>query len=251
MNVRKAVFISLLILGVGLIFSSLFNIRQVNKNSGDTEQKNVDALSTSQKNTDTSLTSVGDYPTSSAINQAKEFAIKHPNFLALRKEAAQFGLSLTTLDVEPYKIIRDRLFANGELAASLKIANQEGIIVILGNRFMVSINAIHINVGASDDEIIKFLVKALPETKERKSAFEKLRKEATKFELNLMTWEEESYKEIRNRLLTNDKLASALRTANRQKIQVGLGDDFYIGADFVSIDVKASDEKIIEFLLGK
>src|SRR3989338_8720620 len=240
MRVKKAVVIFLVVFSVGLVFW-LYNTRQVNETSDISGRKNADTPSTS----------VRDYPGSSAITKAKELSSQNPRFVALRKEASQFGLTLMSWEENKYRSIRNRLFSNNKLATTLRAANQEGILVALDNKFQVNVGVVDININATDDEIITFLVDSLPAAKVRKASFEKFRKEASQFGLTLMSWEEDTYKQIRNRLLTNDKLASALKTAASEKIQVGLSHDFRITDNAVDIDVDASDEEITKFSLGK
>lgn len=202
-------------------------------------------------NSDTASTSIQDYPESSAIAKAKKQSSRDPQFVSLRKEASQFGLNLMFWEKDEYKQIRNRLFTNDQLASALKTVNQGGILIALNKEFWVHVGVVGIDVNATDNVIIKFLADSLPEAKARKASFEETRKEASQFGLNLMSWEEEKYKRIRNRLFANDQLASALRTVAREKIQVELSHEFRIGASVIDINVDASDEEIIRFLLGK
>jgi len=75
-------------------------------------------------------------------------------------------------------------------------------------------------------------------------------KEATKFGLRLRPQEHKQYKQIRDRLFTNDTLVSALKIARDKGVTVYLKKEFYIGMGWVDIDVNASDKEIIEFILG-
>ena len=238
MNAKKVAVIFILVSSVGLVFW-LYNTRQAKENSDNSGQENSVTASTQ------------DYPESSAISKAKERSSQNPQFVKLRQEASQFGLTLMSWEKDEYKQIRSRLFSNNKLATTLRTVNQEGILIGLDNEFRVSTEVIYININATDDGIIKFLVDSLPTAKARKASFEQFREEASQFGLTLMLWEEDEYKQIRNRLLTNDQLASALKTVASEKVQVGLSHNFRITANAVDINVDASDDEIIKFLLGK
>lgn len=190
------------------------------------------------------------YQASGAIAQAKQLAGR--DSYLLREEAAQFGLHLMSWEEDAYRRLRSRLFANDTLASTLlRVGKDEMILVGLGEEFKVGIISIYINVDATDDEIIKFLKDSLPEVKANKTAFEQSVKEASQFGLTLMLWEYDEYKQIRERLLSNERLASALKTSARNGVTVHLERKFSVRANNVDINVDATDEEIIEFLLGK
>lgn len=195
---------------------------------------------------------IQEYSKSSAITQAKELSGQGSDFIFLREEALQFGLVLLSGEENKYKQFRDRLLANDRLALALRVTSQEGIFVTLEHKFQVNTTSIMINMDASNEEIITFLTLHTPEAKARKAFFEVLRFEAAQlFGSTLMLWEENEYKQIRNRFLANEQLASALKTPVREGVQITFGHNFLILANAVEINVDASDQEIIEFLLGK
>src|SRR3989344_3282902 len=147
MRVKKAVVIFLVVFSVGLVFW-LYNTRQVNETFDISGRKNADTPSTS----------VRDYPGSSAITKAKELSSQNPQFVELRKEAFQFGLTLMSWEEDTYKQIRNRLLTNDKLASALKTAASEKIQVGLSHDFRITDNAVDIDVDASDEEITKFLL---------------------------------------------------------------------------------------------
>ena len=92
---------------------------------------------------------------SGAIAEAKAEEIV---FDELKEEASQFGLYLLSSDEDEYRQIRDRLFANEELASALRAADDEGVYIILDREFRVRTGYVVINVEAIDQEIIEFLL---------------------------------------------------------------------------------------------
>lgn len=144
MSTKKLALTFVLVFIVSLMFL-LYNSRQTNENSGNSEQKNGDT------------TAIKDYPASSAITKAKERSSR-VQFVALRKEASQFGLILMSWEEDEYQQIRNRLLTNDQLATALRVAAREKIQVGLSHDFRIGANAVDINVDASDEEIIKFLL---------------------------------------------------------------------------------------------
>ena len=213
---------------------------QANENVGDSLGKNDGTVTTTEEST-----------TSGAIAKAKETLSQDPSFILLKKEARQFGLYLLPWEKKIYGQFRDRLFTNENLASALKTARQEGIIVVLEHKFQINTQTVDINIDASDEEIVEFLVSSTPEAKARNAAFKRLRNEARQFGMSLMPWEKNAYKQIRNRLFANDKLAAAFKAAADAGLWVELERDFQIRTSGVHINVDASDKEIIEFLLGK
>lgn len=93
---------------------------------------------------------------------------------------------------------------------------------------------------------------AIAKSRELKGRSSRLREEASsQFGLYLWPSDEDKYEQIRDRLFANEELASALRGAEREGVTVGLGREFHIGSAKVTIDVDATDQEIIEFLLGE
>jgi len=92
--------------------------------------------------------------TSGAIMRAKGVTLDK-----LRDEASQFGVSfLMTAEVDDYKYIRDRLFTNDKLASALRTAYDQGIMVYFTREFLRRAKRVHIDVEATDQEIIEFLL---------------------------------------------------------------------------------------------
>ena len=145
MNAKKVAVIFILVSSVGLVFW-LYNTRQAKENSDNSGQENSVTASTQ------------DYPESSAISKAKERSGQNPQFVKLRQEASQFGLTLMSWEEDEYKQIRNRLLTNDQLASALKTVASEKVQVGLSHNFRIKANAVDINVDASDDEIIKFLL---------------------------------------------------------------------------------------------
>ena len=103
---------------------------------------------------------------SGAIAEAKaevaEAKAKKLAFDELREEAARFGLRLWSSEKDKYNEIRDRLFANEELASALRAADDEGVAVFLERKFRVGKGYVEINVEAADQKIIEFLLGKQP-----------------------------------------------------------------------------------------
>jgi len=197
-------------------------------------------------------TTTAEYLVSGAIAEAKALETQDEDFQFFKKEASQFGLHLLSSDEDEYKQIRNRLLTNDELASALKIADTDDVIVQLKRKFLIGTGYVLINIEATDREIIEFLITATPEARARKVAFDELKEEASQFGLLYLSLvEEEEYKQIRNRLLANDELASALRTAYANEVSVHLDRRFRVGTGFVFINVDATNQEIIDFLLGK
>lgn len=240
MNLRKGLLIVFLV--CGLVSLSLFGgACGTNDRSKDVPQKDNEKV----------VTATNEYPTSSAIGKAKALQDRSQNLQSFKDEASQFGLHLWSSDEDEYKQVRDRLFANDKLASVLRTANDEGVFVYLKRRFYVGTGHVDIDVDATDQEIIEFLIISTPEAKAREASFDKLRSEASQFGLHLWPSDEDEYRQIRDRLLTNEQVASALKRAAREGIQIRLEHEFQIKANAIDINVDATDQEIIEFLLGK
>ena len=82
------------------------------------------------------------------------------NYRLLKVEAAKLGLSLSffDFDAEHYKQLRDRLLTNTELAAALKNAKNQKVMVFLDKKFSIGAGWVTINPSASDRDIIEFLL---------------------------------------------------------------------------------------------
>jgi len=81
-------------------------------------------------------------------------------------------------------------------------------------------------------------------------AFDEIKDEASQFGLRLWLSDVDDYKNLRDRLSANEALASALKTAKDQGVPIFLDTSFLVSNGFVSITVDATDQEIIEFLLG-
>ena len=92
---------------------------------------------------------------------------------------------------------------------------------------------------------------AIAEAKAVEIVFDELKEEAARFGLRLLSSEKDEYNEIRDRLFANEELASALRAADDEGVAVFLERKFRVGKGYVEINVDATDQEIIEFLLGK
>ena len=204
-----------------------------------------------QAGEETDKNQTAEYHSSGAIAKSKELRGQSPRFQSLREEASQLGITLMSWEEDEYRQIRNRLLTNDALASALRTVTDEGILVSLRGDFQVKTRFVHINVGATDEEIINFLVSSLPEAKTRKAAFEELTEEAKQFGITLMLFDEDEYIQIRDRLFANEELASALRVAKHEGVALVLARKFYVNSSGVHIDVDANDKEIIEFLIGK
>ena len=77
---------------------------------------------------------------------------------ALKEEASQFGLNLWPSNIDDYKYIKDRLYANKKLSSALRSASEQGVSVNLERKFFIGTNYVNINVESTDQEIIEFLL---------------------------------------------------------------------------------------------
>ena len=139
---RKNGFVAALVFVIG---ASLLGACQKSETPGNAQRENGEVTATTEG-----------YGEGSAIARAKASKDAWKN---LAKEAAQFGIDpLMSWEEEEYKKIRMRLFANERLAAAMKMTRSEGVLIALGSDFVVNANIVHINVDASDEEIIAFLL---------------------------------------------------------------------------------------------
>ena len=94
---------------------------------------------------------------------------------------------------------------------------------------------------------------AIEIAKERRDTKRECIREAKRYGIDvLLSSEAEAYILIRDRLRSNQRLADAAMLARKNGINVIPGKKFWIGGSGgVWIDVRASDEEIIEFLIGK
>jgi len=147
MNAKKIVLLISLVCGLIALFL-LGRIWQTNEKIGDYLPEN-DATATEVVEKQENITT-------GAIAKAK--GLSSQNDQSFKDEASQFVLYLWSSDIDNYKYIRDRLFANEMLASALRSARDEGVIVDLERSFSVSAGWVGINVEATDQEIIEFLL---------------------------------------------------------------------------------------------
>lgn len=187
-----------------------------------------------------------------AIAKAKGLSGKS----SFKEEAKKlFGLYLLSFEEDEYLLIRERLLENDRLAYAVRIASGEGVTVLLKagirSQFWVGTGAVAIDINASDEEIVRFLTDSVPVAKARKAEFEELKKESTQYGMTLfLPSDGEYYKKIRSRLAESKDLVRALKIAAEQDVLVYPNNRFSIGANYLHIDVNATDEEIIKFLLG-
>lgn len=183
-----------------------------------------------------------------AITEAKVLSEKKP----FRDEADQlFGLRLWSDQKDTYLQFKKRLLANSQLTSVLRNAKKENVSVFLANEFWVGAGYVDINVSAIDGEIVKFLNESVAVAKAKTVSLHNLRQEASQYGLYIRDSDREKYRQIKGRLSSNKNLASALQAAARAKVTIFLSNRFSVGQKWVEIDVSATDEKIIKFLLGE
>lgn len=223
------------------------------KDSLQENQKTITEVIEVQENVEESVDEVTvtqEFPASGAI--AKAGSLANQSSQALKDEAVQFGLlPLFSSEVEAYEQIRDRLFASDELASALRATYKEGVVIIPDRKWKILAGMVYVNVDTTDEEIIVFLALSTPKAKAQWVAFKALKAEATQFGLQLFPSDIEEYKQIRDRLFANDELASVFIAASDADIFVDLDRRFKIANKYININVDATDEEIIEFLLGK
>lgn len=226
-----------------VIFFGVYLQLLLNKQLGNSENSEQPAKKESQ-------TAVAEnYSSSGAIGKAKVLSRGE----SFRDEAFQrFGLNLWLYQESEYLQFRERLFANSQLDLALQSAKKNAISVFLGSKFDIGIGYVDINASATDGEITEFLNKSVPVAKAKWAERESFREEAFRYGIGILgSRDMERYQQMRVRLFSNMKLASALQMARRENITVFLEDEFSVGKNYVNIDVNATDEKIIKFLLGK
>lgn len=200
------------------------------------------------ENTSDKTSVAGSYSPTSAVAMAKGLS-KVRNF---KDEASEmFGIILWSRQEDEYTRFKERIFENSQLNSALQNAKKNGVSVFLDNRFDIGNSWVVFNVSATDSEIIEFLNKSVPVAKEIQANFNRIKTEAIGHGLTLFfLGDVEYYQSIKDRLVTNQRLASAIKNAAKSGVFVCPGKYFYIGLNFVQIDINASDEKIIRFLVG-
>lgn len=190
----------------------------------------------------------GNYSPTSAIARAKGVSESK----SLRDEAYQlFGINIRSHQKDVYLQFRERLFANAQLKLALQNAKKEGVSVFLGNEFEVQTHIV-IYGSAVDDEIVEFLNKSVPVAKAKKAGLEILKNEASQYGLTIFFLRDgEYYKQIRSLLIENRFLVSALQMAEKAGLTVYPSSKFEIQSNYLEININATDEEIIKFLLGE
>jgi hypothetical protein len=195
-------------------------------------------------------------PPISAIAEAKIKEVGGELFNILRREAKQFGIAISdhTDVLDAYRNIRHRLFANPTLVCTFKKAQKEGVTLFLsGLRYSKSVvreGHLIIDTNASDEDLIRFVSENWAVAKEKAIVLLALKKEAAQFGVALSSDSVGAYKQIRERLFTNEDLVSAIKTARKHSVYVSVGRFFIISERVVHINVDATDQEIIDFLLG-
>lgn len=190
------------------------------------------------------------YSPTGAIAQAKIL----PEGKDFREEAREaFGLVLLSSEKEEYLQFRERLLANRELVASLQNAKKESVSVFFSHEkeFHIGTGWVDIDASTSDRKIIEFLDSSVLVAKAKDVHFQKLNREASKYGISLWSFDLERWEQVKGRLLSNEKLAFAFQAAKGAGVSVFLKNRFQVGRGWVDIDTSATDEEIIEFLLGK
>lgn len=189
-----------------------------------------------------------DYSPSGAIARAKAL-LEEKSF---RDEAYQlFGLNLWLRQEDEYLQFKGRIFVNSQLASAFQNAKKEDVGVFLDNKFEVETGYVNISTDATDEKIIEFLSSSVAVAKAKWMELESLRKEASQYGIYIWSRDVERYKQMRTRLSSNKDLASALRAAAREEVMVYFDKEFLVTKGYVNINVDATDEEIIKFLLGK
>ena len=189
-----------------------------------------------------------DYSPSGAIARAKAL-LEEKSF---RDEAYQlFGLNLWLRQEDEYLQFKGRIFVNSQLASAFQNAKKEDVGVFLDNKFEVETGYVNISTDATDEKIIEFLSSSVAVAKAKWMELESLRKEASQYGIYIWSRDVERYKQMRTRLSSNKDLASALRAAAREEVVVYFDKEFLVTKGYVNINVDATDEEIIKFLLGK
>lgn len=242
MKVRVAVITLVVVLVLSYFLSQLY-FRQ---NLGDNRELTA-------KGSQSQAGVTKEYLPNSAIAEAIAKAKTSVKESSYREEAQKlFGLYIFSYEINEYLVIRERLFKNSRLASAIKAAGRELSTVVLSREFGVGSGWVDINVNAPDEEIISFLSENVLVAKTKKENFERLKKEASQYGLTMFFPSEgELYKQIKSRLATNRNLVRALQTAVGAGLTVYPGRIFYTGKNYVEINVDATDEEIITFLLGK
>lgn len=192
------------------------------------------------------------------INGAIAKAIIPPKTEDLTKEAInKFGIHIFSSEVEKYLQFKKRLLANESLLSALKDAKNESVIVLLSNEFNIGTGLVKIDISVDDDNITKFLKESVPIAKAKNEDYGKAKQEAIQY--GIVLWPEDvgEYKQFRKRLLSSKlsskKMASVFKLALDEKIYIYLDNKFEVGErrGWVRVDIYASDEEIIRFLLGE
>lgn len=91
---------------------------------------------------------------------------------------------------------------------------------------------------------------AIAQAERNQANYTDLREDAQQFGILLKTKQRDEYSLIKSRLLSNDKLMASFNAAKVNDISIFLYDEFYVGSGWIWINVNASDQEIIDFLVG-
>jgi len=235
--VKKVVLLIFVVLVIAVIVS-------LNQSKELTKDENSEQLVKKEDQTAVA----NDYSPSGAIARAKAL-LEEKSF---RDEAYQlFGLNLWLRQEDEYLQFKGRIFVNSQLASAFQNAKKEDVGVFLDNKFEVETGYVNISTDATDEKIIEFLSSSVAVAKAKWMELESLRKEASQYGIYIWSRDVERYKQMRTRLSSNKDLASALRAAAREEVMVYFDKEFLVTKGYVNINVDATDEEIIKFLLGK
>lgn len=102
-------------------------------------------------------TAISATPTRSAIVSDGAYT-KYLAYKKYTKEAAQFNIRFSFAERDLYTQIRNSIFENQAFQLALKEAKVENIPICLSNKFKIFRNRIEIDVSATPQEIINFLL---------------------------------------------------------------------------------------------
>lgn len=225
---------------VVLIFAMFFAIASMIETSQTQTSPNTDAVPVSQNEK---------ILESGAINKAK----KLEEAKSLKDEAEQFGFYILPSNETDYIQLKKRWEKNDELRTAIAYAKENRVMLFIGFRNQVDtgIGYIVIDPFADDETIIKFVRDSVPTVAALEKDYQTLKIEAQQFGLYLTRLEYREYKKIRERLLNNKKLVAAFKHAQRERVMIILATNFSVEKSLVRINVNATDEEIIKFLLGE
>jgi len=189
-----------------------------------------------------------DYSSSGAIAKAKALS-EGKDYQDEAREL--FGIELWSYQEDEYQQFKEKLLVNSQLSSVFQNAKREKVTVFLSKKFGVGTGWVEVSTGATDDRIVEFLNNSMVEAKARRAELKSLNKEASQYGLYLWSHDTERYKQIQSRLSTNKDLASAFRLAAREKVIVYLDNKFSVNDGSVYVNIDATDEEIVAFLLGK